>query len=180
METRAEYTVDGELTPEQEYIDLVPSLAGVITHSEANRIVRRMREQRDAVERIAEQEAEEIATIRDRAHALREAHETRLEYLDAAYRPMLESFCADEIAGKKDRSVKLLSGTVGFRRGRSSLEITDEDAAMEWARENLTSAIVVKESLAKTPITDLIEGTGEVPPGCEYHQAEDAFYVKTG
>ncbi len=161
-----------------EYDDL-PAECVTITHKEANRILERMAEQSEAIARIDEQEADQVERIRARAKELREAHTRRREWLDCRYTALLEEFAKRETDGKKERSVKLLSGTVGFRRNPSSLNITDADALLVWATDNLPDAIKVVETVGKTPVKSYIEGTGEVVPGVEYTPAADRFYVKT-
>jgi phage host-nuclease inhibitor protein Gam len=163
---------------EQEFSDL--PTAPTVTHKEANRILERMAEQSEAIARIDEQEADQIERIRARAKELREAHTGRKEWLEGRYAATLEEFARAETDGKKERSVRLLSGTVGFRRNPSSVEITDADALLAWAKENTPNAVKVVESVGKTPIKAHIEETGEVVPGVEYTPPADRFYIKEG
>jgi tetrahydromethanopterin S-methyltransferase subunit G len=174
METKVDDEVN--VTDYSEEFADIPQ--AIIDYKDANWMVRRMREQEEAIQRINEQQVDEIGRILARARELREAHESRLEYLKAKCEPLLQEFTRKEIDGKKERSIKLLSGTVGFRKGVGSLDFTDEPAAVAWAEANLPDAIKVTVTLQKKPVKDLVEGTGEVPPGCEYTPGEDKFYIK--
>jgi phage host-nuclease inhibitor protein Gam len=176
-ETVQDILDDEEL--KDEFSDL-PSECGTITHVEANRILERRAEICRQMDLINEQEADEMKRIEVRAAELREAYCRKLAWLTLQYQPMLEEFARAETDGKKERSVRLLSGTVGFRRNPSSVEITDADALLAWAKENAPNAVKVVESVGKTPIKAHIEGTGEVVPGVEYTPPADRFYIKEG
>lgn len=162
-----------------EFSDL-PDEAVTITHRDANRILQRTAEIERQIKLIAEQEADEIERIRARASELREAHTKRLEWLGERYTPMLADFAARELDGKKERSIKLLSGKIGFRRNPSSLSITDTAAALEWAKDNLPDAVQIKESVGVSPLKSYVEGTGESLDFVAYVAPFDKFYMDAG
>jgi len=162
---------------EHEYADLPESVIA-LGHSDANGIVRRIAEARREIELIGEQEAEEIARIRARADELRQAYQAKLTWLDERYGESLKAFAAANLEGKKVRSIKLLSGVVGFRKNPSSLAIVDKDAALEWAKANLPDAIKVVESVGVSPLKLHVEATGESLEFAEYTPAFDKFYIE--
>jgi phage host-nuclease inhibitor protein Gam len=77
------------------------------------------------------------------------------------------------------KSVKLLSGTVGYRQSPASLVVTDEGAAILWLKNNdEESCIRIKEEVSKKAVKELIEERGELPDGCELKQGEIRFYAE--
>jgi phage host-nuclease inhibitor protein Gam len=130
---------------------------------------------RTANERVAELTAE-IMRLIDR-NAERTAPLTRnLEYLHGRYDEVLKGYAAAKVTGKS-RTVKLLYATLSFRKNPDSLNVLDDDAAIEWSRQNAPAAI--KTSILKTPLKKYVQDTGEIPPGCEYVVGEDTFAIKT-
>jgi hypothetical protein len=128
------------------------------------------------VGKLAERRAT-IARIKEQAAAMVRDAERDIEYLEWRFGPELEMWAAANLEGKK-KSVKLLTGTVGFRSQKGKLVVVDEAACLEWARDNCPVAYVVEPRLVKTPIDDLFQKTGEIPPGCEYVEGGEKFYVK--
>jgi len=147
-----------------------------LTSTQANRIVGIIKQERDAIGKIQEQEQSEREFIKLRAEVLSEAHNNRIEYLLDHYSDMLEKFTAVELT-EKARSVKLLYGTLGFRKSPATLEVTDENALMAWAKANLPDAVKTVETILKTPVKDHVEATGEIPDGASYIKGVDKFYI---
>ena len=77
--------------------------------------------------------------------------------------------------GGKKRSVDYLQGRAGFRKGKTSIEVLDEKAAIEWCEKNCPEALSPKLA-RKTPLAAMFEADGIVPDGCQVHPAEDRFY----
>lgn len=181
-----QYDFGDDVTPEEaeelaqftyEFSDL-PGQEATLTHKEANRILSRMAREEREIRLIDEQEADELERVRLRAAELREAHKKRLGFLDGRYSNLLKDFAAREIEGGKTRSVKLLSGRLGFRQNPSSMKIIDPAAALAWAKENLPNAVKVVESVQVTPLKSYAETTGEFPEFVEYTAPYDKFYVE--
>lgn len=147
-------------------------------HVAANRVVSRIREERRQIELVEQQFRDQLTLISNRVSELRDAHEKRIEWLLGHAEAGLREFVEREIAGKKERSVTLLSGRIGFRKSPDALEITEQDTVMEWCKANLPDAIKVVESVQKTPIKQHVKATGEIPPGTEYKPGEDRFYIE--
>ena len=154
-------------------------MPAVLTHREANYIVKRIGEERRQMLLIDDQEKDEIERIRARAAELREAHQKRDNWLLENYGQTLEQFARDEVSSGKAKSVALLSGAVGFRKNPASLEIIDADAALLWAKQCCSDAVKITETVQKGVLKAHVEETGEVPPGIEYKAAYEKFYIKT-
>ena len=130
---------------------------------------------RTADERIEELEAE-IERIEERNRERTEPLQRNLEWLHCRFDDVLRTYAAAKTT-PKSRTVKLLYGTLSFRRNPDSLNILDETKAIEWSQANAPTAI--KVSILKTPLKAYVKATGEVPPGCEYLPGEDEFHIKT-
>ena len=80
-----------------------------------------------------------------------------------------------EAQGGKKRSVDYLQGRSGYRKGKTSVEVIDEKAAIAWCEKNCPEALSPKLA-RKTPLADMFETDGVVADGCHVHPAEDRFY----
>ena len=101
------------------------------------------------------------------------------------YGAAIEAVVKAELVAAGGKSITLNTGVgpkptrAGYRKAPAKLDVTDEDAALAWAKENMPEAVKVKESVLKTPLKNHVEATSEVPPGCEYHPGgQDTFYVQ--
>ncbi len=179
METQAAYEFGKNIADiiEDEQKDEFDGIE-IINHKIANGILGRIQAERREIALLEEQAQDERARIDARLTGLTEPRRAHIEYLTTKYQPLMEEFARQELEGQSKRSITLLSGTIGFRKAPARLEIEDESALMEWAREHLADAIQIKESVLKTPVKAYIEGTGEVVPGAEYVKGEDVFYIK--
>lgn len=167
--------------PQAQYIDFLGDLPDENTPSitivDANRILGRLKEAKDFIKQVDEQEADEIIRIKARAQIIRSAHEGEIEFLLERYSAMLEKFTASQIEGKKTRSIDLLNGRIGFRKSPAALEIEDADALLSWAKANLPEAVKTVETVQKTPCKKYVESTGEIPDGAVYSPGVDKFYI---
>jgi len=82
----------------------------------------------------------------------------------------------------KKKSIKLLTGTVGFRTRPPRLEVVDENVALEWAKQHAPDVveIITTERILRVPLKEHFEKAGEVPPGCALSAEEERFFVKGG
>lgn len=80
--------------------------------------------------------------------------------------------------GKK--TLKLLTGTLSFRKVPGGLKVVDEKAAIAWAKLNKVPAVEEKvvEKLSKDFLQKHMEATGELPDGCEVKEEYQSFSVK--
>ena len=136
----------------------------------ANWLVRRVLEARaygDRVRTWAEQE-------QNRA----DRDEARMMYL---FGRQLQDWATQELAGQhgQRKSINLPAGIIGFRQTVMQLRIDNQPAVMEWARERLPEAIIIKESLSKAAINEHFAATGEIPDaGITVEPAQEKFYIR--
>ena len=90
----------------------------------------------------------------------------------------LEPYIADSLQGEKRRSVKLPSGTAGFRASPERVEVEDEAAALTWCEANLPAAVKVKKYLSLTEIKASIKAGSAMPEAVRLVGGETRFYVK--
>lgn len=123
-----------------------------------------------------------------RADALKELDENDA-YLQSLLRPWAEA----KLAGGKKKSVKLPSGTVGFRAGSGTYKFGDEKVTatsaelLAFVKTDDASYIKVEESVrwgdykATLNVMEngkVVSANGEVIPGMTYTEGEPTFYVK--
>ncbi|MGI6078808.1 MAG: host-nuclease inhibitor Gam family protein [Fastidiosipilaceae bacterium] len=77
----------------------------------------------------------------------------------------------------KLKTMKLPHGTLKMRKQQPQYEY-DESLMLPWAKKNLPEAVVVKESVAKTPVKKHIKDTGEMVPGVEIVERPERFSVE--
>jgi hypothetical protein len=77
----------------------------------------------------------------------------------------------------KLKTVKLPHGSLKMRAQQPQYEY-DEDQLLPWAKGNLPEAVVVKESIAKTPVKKHIRETGEMVPGVTITERPEKFSVE--
>lgn len=154
-----------------------------IDFHEANRILNRYRRayreigtiDAELSERIDELNAE-AKRLQERAAEMRKPAERRIAFLDAFAKPALMEYAAKETEGKKTRTVKLLDGSLRFRKQPDRLEVTDETTAITYAKHY--NADLLNISLNKTAAKKAIKDTGEVIPGTSLIIGEDAFAIE--
>lgn len=83
--------------------------------------------------------------------------------------------------GKK--SIKLPHGTLGYRSSKETVEISDKDKVLGFAKAHGIE-VKVSETVNKTPILEWVRTNGEVPDpevcGFALVPGSDDFYVKVG
>lgn len=144
-------------------------------------ICRRLGGVRADLARYAEAEQAEIARIRMRYEAVREPLQRRAADLEAIGKDLAER--ADFGSKKKSRSVGF--GSYGRKIKREHVRITDDAAAVEFARARGIEGGVKVETIEK-PVHKAIEPvviahvheTGEVPAGFEHEAERDEPFVK--
>lgn len=135
----------------------------------ANWVVRRVMEARaygQAVKEWAEAEA---------TRAGRE-EEALLAYFGAGLHQVL----AQEIERERGRrkSLKLPAGTIGLRSEPVRLRVEDEEKVIAWAKAHLPQAVRVSERISRTALNEHHAQSGEIPDGCELHDAGERFYIR--
>lgn len=89
----------------------------------------------------------------------------------------LEAWMRPQLSERK-KSVQLLEGRVGFRKRAAHIFVTDEEAAIAWAREFAPELVNVSFSLRKADLQTQFEQSGEVPPGCAFEAESEVLNIK--
>ena len=131
----------------------------------------------DARQRIKAQADKMMADLERAEMYLSEKWETQL-------RAEIDRQFASGKAGKK-KTIQNMYGSIGYREvaGRTSLEITDEQAAIDFLSGftcGIQNALVQKIEINKTLVKKHMEETGEDIPGCKLVTGEtyQKFTVK--
>lgn len=97
--------------------------------------------------------------------------ENAINYLEFKVEP----YVREQIQGLKKKSLNLLAGTAGFRKGTEKLELFDEKAVLDYCKEHHPEALEVKVS--KSEVKKLLQ-KGIKVPGATLEEARDSFYVR--
>ena len=103
-----------------------------------------------------------------RFKSMQDSMEKRMRF----HRSMLEAF----LRRNTQSSFKSLYGTVSITRGRTSLEIVDENAAIEAAESDHPECLEI--SIRKSVVLDILKKTGEILPGVEMIQGDDYITIR--
>ena len=121
--------------------------------------------------KVAQAEIERITAWRDEEN---EKLERSISFFEGL---LYEYFMALRQEDPKLKTIKLPHGTLKMRAQQPQYEY-DEAQLLPWAKENLPDAVVVKESVAKTPVKKHIQETGEVVPGVTIIERPEKFSVE--
>lgn len=88
-----------------------------------------------------------ILAIEDEIDRIERQHERRVkqlerekEFFKIRFGAELEGWIRANLNGRK-KSIDLPHGRAGFRKSQETIEIIDQDAAVDWAKENCPSAL---------------------------------------
>lgn len=151
----------------------------------ANWVLRKLAECDAAEAEITDMMAAEIKAITDRVEKLLKPIVRNRQFFTDIYEPQLKAWAALKLKDSKKRSVALIHGVVGFRAGRESLVVDDEEAAIANLKEYLPDCvrITIKEEIVKTKLISHLKeneqteywAAGDVVARIE--RGEDVFYV---
>lgn len=152
-----------------------------------------------AMEKL-EENAKARALIEDQYQRMIARHEAwredalkEIEESDAYFYGLLRPWVEEKLAGGKKKSVKLPSGTVGFRAGTGTYKFGEEKVTatnaelLVFVKNDDASFIKVEESVRWSDykktlnVTDdgkVVSANGEVIPDMTYTEGEPTFYVK--
>jgi hypothetical protein len=149
----------------------------VASVTEANQLVGTMMLAEERMHQVEQMRQQAIDMINARAEALLAKEEKKLERGREALEPWVRQMIErnKEIDPKAKRSIDLLWGTAGYRKGRDKVELVE--FGPEEAKK-LEIPVQVKEYVNKTDVLNYIKKTGQVPDGVEVTEADDKFYVK--
>lgn len=117
----------------------------------------------------------QLESVIENCRKMVKRHEDRIAWLDRKYGVDAKAIAFSSLPRKKDGSFASKTftcpwGTVSFREVKPTIEILDEEKALDWARSNMPSAVKVKESLLITPLKEAFIGkdandTVDLPDG---------------
>ena len=116
------------------------------------------------------------ARIRENAERMARDADREAEGLEWHYGAALQALCRKETEGGRRKSLPLYHGVIGFRTRPAGVAITDDVAALSWARENAPGAVT--ERLDRRALGDALKDSGEVLPFAVFTAPEEVFYIK--
>jgi hypothetical protein len=137
----------------------------------ALRKMSRIKAEQDENIQTAQAEIERITSWRDEENGKLERSISFFEGL------LYEYFVQLRGDDPKLKTMKLPHGTLKMRAQQPQYEY-DESLMLPWAKKNLPEAVVVKESVAKTPVKKHIKETGEMVPGVQMVERPEKFSVE--
>jgi len=149
----------------------------ILDRTSANRVLRLMAEEERELKALEEQYKDELSALHDRYTKMTERHYRRLDWLHRTYDVPLRLFAEKELEGKKEKSITLLNGRIGFRTSPPKLEIFDGKEVEQWAEVSLPEA--VHKEIRYAPIRQWFKRTGEAPPGTAVVEGTTEFYIRT-
>lgn len=144
----------------------------------ANWVLKQIASTQAELDNITEMVNAEILAIKKRAERITKPLERRLEFFNNAYGYQLQEFAKAETEGKKQKSISLIHGKIGFRKNPDKvvMDMDEDDIIQELKRKGKLYCIRTIESIkhnefAKT-IPELAPGFAHIEPG------EIKFYIK--
>jgi len=134
-------------------------------------------------ERTADWVLQQIARAQDELERITVQYESRkkdlekrIEWFRKRFGFELEQWARKNLPHNR-KTVKLAHGNLRFRTVKPQVEIVDQEKALDWAKQNCPDAVVVRESVLKTPLKETIFETGEIPDGVEVTPAGEKFSI---
>lgn len=124
--------------------------------------------------------------VEDRQRCLDEQYEAmqreladRQRYLEWRFFEQLRLFAENNLEGKS-RSIKFLTGTIGFRKVAPRLEVESNERAIAWAEENDPMRFLAYDPRLNLQVIkdEWTAGKIKVPAGMTVIPEQDRFYVK--
>jgi phage host-nuclease inhibitor protein Gam len=100
--------------------------------------------------------------------------------LEDRFSAELRAWGLAQLATQTKKTIVLQTGRLEFRNKPARFSVTNETAAIAWAKRFLPEAVVVTEEVVAKALTDYAKKTGEVPDGVEKVDAKenDSFSIK--
>lgn len=142
-----------------------------------------------ALMRLAECEAEAdrvdalveaaIARVRARGAALKEQAMSGVRFFRGRVEEYAVAHRKELLGHGKSKTVKLLHGSVGWRKTGGDFTVNDKDALLAWAQQQPVERgfVRIKEEAAWSEIKKHAKETGEVPPGVDVEPEGEEFKV---
>lgn len=133
------------------------------TMEQANYITRKLKELRAEQEQIEETAKRELRRYEDKVNTWKEKTLSPLQNQEQFYMSLLESFARQKLEGSNKKSLKLIEGTIGFRKQQDKYEY-DDKVLTAYLEENHKDLVKYKASPDKTAL----KKAGEVKNGALY------------
>lgn len=133
----------------------------VTDRASANWVLRKLAECDQDEAAIRDMADQELNALQTRVKKLLEPIERRRQFFTEAYVPQVEEWAKSELEGKKEKSIGLIHGKVGFRKQPESVIIADEKAVIDYLESNpdidTSEAIRVKKEVVKPYLKDFLQ-----------------------
>lgn len=172
----ANYTADGEEPVSADRFHITD-------RSSANWVLKQMANIQRQIDNTQAMINNEMTAIARRGEKLLLPLARQLAFFENAFGPEIEDWLRKELDGQKIRSVKLLHGSVGFRKDANKMVVDDEQRAILTAKlGDYHDVVRVKEEIKKTDLKTLIENDAraqELFSDCAHIEpGTDTFYIK--
>lgn len=132
-------------------------------------LLERIADLRGEIEESREVEDRRVQMIREHFEGERYSLEASVEYLENKVRML--ALGGYDFGRKKSRS--LPHGTFGFRKTQPTVEVVNEERAVEWLEANRPEAVKLQKSVLKRPILDVLDEDGVLTVTGEVLDAEE-------
>lgn len=130
---------------------------------------------------LAEQERARVAAIEERAHLLAQKAERGVAFFESMISEYAHRNRDTLLGGGRKKSREVLSGTVGWRTKPGRLVVLDKEALGAWLERQAPDAGLYRIRLDPdlAALKAHYEATGTIPPGTEWQDETETFFVKT-
>lgn len=115
----------------------------------------------------------EIQRLNEWLESVNKKANDNIDYFTA----LLQEYMIKELEkDPKNRSIKLPSGTVRFRKQQPEWQF-DEEKVINWLKNNKPELVKVIEKFDKNDVKKIVKETGEIVDGVKIESREDKFEV---
>jgi len=142
---------------------------------QAERLMAHIKESTDTKKRIEHI----IQFVNDRAQHLLEKEDVKIAKATGFLKPFVKGIITANLKSNPNakKSMDFMMGSAGFRAGRTSINILDEEKALDSCHQYEIETII-KESVSKKKVKEYIDAGHEAPEGTEVDEGEETFTVK--
>jgi hypothetical protein len=154
------------------------------TMEQANYITRKLKELRAEQEQIEETAKRELRRYEDKVNTWKEKTLSPLQNQEQFYMSLLESFARQKLEGSNKKSLKLIEGTIGFRKQQDKYEYDDKvlTAYLEENHKDLVKYKASPDKIALKKAGEVKNGVlyinGKAVPGVTIIPQDEKFEVK--
>lgn len=177
----------------EEYAEAIKESFTIDTADKADWALRKIAKYQGAIDEAKELAAKRTQQITAWLTAIEEDNQKQISFFEN----LLEPYAKKQIEGQKKKSVKLPTGTFGFKAQQPKFELMEDGKTITaWAEKNAPDYIKkdpelkwgeFKKTITTTKITEneiektiAVDANGERIPGLTVEEQPDKFYVKVG